>query len=49
MFLLIGEHSIKKGIVKITGEGSYGLLRTESGGHVDRMIELSCIACTACT
>lgn len=27
-------HSIKEAIVKITGEGSYGVLRTESGVHV---------------
>lgn len=27
-------YSIKKGIVKIIGEGSYGILRTESGVHV---------------
>ena len=26
--------SIKEAIVKITGEGSYGTLRTESGVHV---------------
>ena len=27
-------HSIKEAIVKVTGEGSYGILRTESGVHV---------------
>ena len=27
-------YSIKKAIVKVTGEGSYGILRTESGVHV---------------
>ena len=34
--------SIKEAIVKITGEGSYGTLRTESGVHVIVVLSVDC-------